>query len=121
MILLAGAETAFGDLPAAEAAYSQAIDIRKDRVDLYTARADIELRLSQSDPAQSDLAAADFERLYLLTYHDPSWMVRLAELRARQQRPADAAKALQAAYIDGHAKQAPISSLWPRSWSAGTC
>ena len=106
MILLASAETAFGDLPAAESAYSQAINIRKDRVDLYTARADIEMRLSQSDPAQSELAAADFERLYLLSYHDPSWMVRLAELRARQRRPADAVKALQAAYIDGHAKAA---------------
>ena len=106
MIQLAAAETTFDDLPAAEAAYSLAINIRKDRVDLYTARADIEMRLSQSDPAQSELAAADFERLYLLTYHDPSWMVRLAELRARQQRPADAVKALEAAYIDGHAKAA---------------
>ena len=106
MILLAAAEVTFNDLPAAEAAYSLAINIRKDRVDLYTARADIEMRLSQTDPAQSELAAADFQRLYLLTYHDPSWMVRLAELRARQQRPADAVKALQAAYIDGHAKAA---------------
>jgi hypothetical protein len=106
MIQLAAAEAAFDDLPAAESAYSLAIGIRKDRVDLYSARADIEMRPSQSDPAQSELAAADFQRLYLLTYHDPSWMVRLAELRARQQRPADAVKALQAAYIDGHAKAA---------------
>ena len=106
MILLAAAETTFDDLPAAESAYSLAINIRKDRVDLYAARVNIEMRLSQSDPAQSELAAADFQRLYLLTYHDPSWMVRLAELRARQQRPADAVKALQAAYIDGHAKAA---------------
>ena len=106
MILLAAAETTFDDLPAAESAYSLAINIRKDRVDPYAARVNIEMRLSQSDPAQSELAAADFQRLYLLTYHDPSWMVRLAELRARQQRPADAVKALQAAYIDGHAKAA---------------
>jgi tetratricopeptide (TPR) repeat protein len=106
MILLATAESTFGDLPAAEAAYSQAIAIRKDRVDLYTARADIEVRLSGSDPAQSELAAADFQRLYALTYHDPSWMVRLAELRARQQRPADVAKALKTAYIDGHVQAA---------------
>lgn len=106
MILLAAAEAIFDDLPAAESAYSLAINIRKDRVDLYTARADIEMRLGQSDPAQSELAAADFQRLYLLTYHDPSWMVRLAELHARRQRPADAVKALQAAYIDGHVKAA---------------
>ncbi len=102
MILLAQTETTFEDLPAAEQAYNLAIVIRKDRVDLYTARADLELRLSQTDPAQSDLVAADFERLYLLTYHDPAWMVRLAELRARQQRPADAVKALETAYITGH-------------------
>jgi tetratricopeptide (TPR) repeat protein len=106
MILLATTESTLGDLPAAEASYSLAIAVRKDRVDLYTPRAEIELRLSQTDPAQSELAAADFQRLYLLTYHDPSWMVRLAELRARQQRPADAVKALQAAYIDGHVQSA---------------
>jgi tetratricopeptide (TPR) repeat protein len=106
MVLLAQVETTFDDLPAAESAYSLAIAIRKDRPDLYTARVDIELRLSQSEPAQSELAASDFERLYQLTYHNPTWMVRLAELRARQQRPADAVKALQTAYITGHPRQA---------------
>ncbi len=106
MIQLATAESTFNDLPAAESAYSLAIAIRKDRVDLYTARANIEMRLGQNDPAQSELAAADFQRLYVLTYHDPSWMVRLAELRARQQRPAEVVKALQAAYIDGHVQAA---------------
>jgi tetratricopeptide (TPR) repeat protein len=108
-ILLAQTETAFDDLPAAEAAYSLAIAIRKDRADLYTARADIEVRLSQSDPAQSELAAADFSRLYLLTYHDPQWMVRLAELRARQQQAPDAVAALKTAYIDGHPPSAADS------------
>jgi tetratricopeptide (TPR) repeat protein len=108
-ILLAQTETAFDDLPAAEAAYSLAIAIRKDRADLYTARADIEVRLSQSAPAQSELAAADFSRLYLLTYHDPQWMVRLAELRARQQRAPDAVAALKTAYIDGHPPSAADS------------
>ena len=100
-ILLAQVDTTFEDLPAAELAYNEAISIRKDRVDLYTARAEIEVRLNQPDQA-----AADFSRLYLLTYHDPQWMVRLAELRARQQRPADAAKALETAYITGHPKAA---------------
>jgi tetratricopeptide (TPR) repeat protein len=109
MILLAQTETTFEDLPAAESAYTLAIAIRPDRADLYTARADLELRLSQSDPRQSDLAAADFAKLYLLTYHDPAWMVRLAELRARQQRPADAVKALETAYITGHAPAADDS------------
>lgn len=106
MVLLAEVEQTFGDLPAAENAYSLAIDIRKDRSDLYIARADIETRLSQTDPSQSELVAKDFERLYVLTYHDPQWMVRLAELRARQGRSADAVLALKAAYITGHPETA---------------
>ena len=110
-VLLAQTEATFGDLPAAEAAYNQAITVRKDRVDLYSARADIELRLSQTDrsqgpSSQAELAAADFTKLYLLSYHDSSWMVRLAELRARQQRSADAVHALENAYITGHPKAA---------------
>ncbi len=104
--LLGEVETAFGDLPAAEAAWSQVIAIRQDRADFYTARVNLELRLSQTDPAQFELAAKDFSRLYLLTYHDPSWMVRLAELRARQQRPEEAVKALRTAYLEGHAEAA---------------
>jgi hypothetical protein len=104
MVLLAQIETTFEDLPAAEQAYSLAIAIRKDRIDLYTARADIEIRLSQADVSQADLAAADFQRLYVLSYHDPSWMVRLAELRARQGRADDAVAALKTAYIAGHAE-----------------
>ena len=104
-ILLAEADTTFDDLPGAVSAYSQAIAIRKDRADLYSARVDLELRLGLTDPAQTEAAANDFQRLYVLSYKDPSWMVRLAELRARQQRPADAVKALEAAYITGQ----PIS------------
>ncbi|MDQ2842905.1 MAG: hypothetical protein M3Y72_18080 [Acidobacteriota bacterium] len=106
MILLAQAEATFGDLLAAESAYSLAINLRKDRVDLYSARVEIETRLSQTDSKQSELAAADFERLYLLSYRDPAWMIRLAELRARQQRAADSVKALEVATIDGHPKAA---------------
>ena len=95
-ILLAQTETTLDDLPAAVKAYDQAIAIRKDRADLYQARADLELRLGQVDPA-----AGDYERLYLLTYKDPQWLVRMAGLRVRQHRNADAVKALEAAYLDG--------------------
>jgi hypothetical protein len=100
-VLLAQVDTTFEDLPGAVAAYGQAIAIRKDRADLYTARVDLELRLGQDEPA-----ADDFNRLYLLSYKDPTWMVRLAELRARQQRPADAVKALETAWITGQ----PVSA-----------
>ncbi len=101
-ILLAQVDTTFEDLPDALTAYNSAIAVRKDRADLYQSRADLELRLGLADPAPLELAAADFTRLYTLTYHDPQWMVRLAELRARQRRPADAVKALQTAYLNGH-------------------
>jgi tetratricopeptide (TPR) repeat protein len=100
-VLLAQVDTTFEDLPGAVAAYSQAIAIRKDRADLYTARVDLELRLRLTDAAMTERAAEDFNRLYVLSYKDPVWMVKLAELRARQQRPADAVKALEAAYITG--------------------
>ena len=105
-ILLAQVQTTFEDLPAAVAAYNSAIAVRKDRADLYQARSDLELRLGLTDPARLEAAAADFNRLYLLTYKDPQWMVRLAELRARQQRATDAVKALTTAYIDNQPKKA---------------
>jgi len=95
-ILLAETETTFTDLPAAIAAYSQAIAVRKDRTDLYTARAELEERLRRFDEA-----CADFERLYVLSYKDPAWMVKEAELRARQGRSADAILALETAWVTG--------------------
>ena len=101
-ILLAQVDTTFEDLPGAVQAYNAAIAIRKDRVDLYEARANLELRLGLSDPAQLEAAAQDFTRLFTLSYQDPAWMIRFAELRARQNRPADAVRALQAAYLTGH-------------------
>ena len=75
-VLLAEVETTFENLPAALSAYDQAISVRKDRADLYQARVELELRLNKVEPA-----AADLDRLYLLTYRDPQYMVRLAELR----------------------------------------
>ncbi len=95
-ILLAQTETTFGDLPAAIAAYSQAIAVRKDRVDLYTARAELEERLQRFDDA-----CADYDRLYVLSYKDPAWMVKEAELRARQGRVDDSIRALETAWVTG--------------------
>jgi hypothetical protein len=95
-ILLAQTETTFDDLPAAIAAYSQAIAVRKDRVDLYTARAGLEERLQRFDDA-----CTDFERLYLLSYRDPAWAVKEAELRARQGRTTEVVKALETAWVMG--------------------
>jgi len=93
---LARVDASFEDDDGALAAYSKAIAIRKDRPDLYMARADIE------EHQQSfDAACADYERLYVLTYNDPQWMQKEALARARQGKPDLAVKALKAAWIDG--------------------
>ena len=86
----------FEDYAGALAAYSKAIAIRRDRPDLFIARADLE-----EHQQNFDAACADYDRLYLLTYHDPQWMEKAALARARQGKPDLAVKALQAAWIDG--------------------
>ncbi len=98
---LARVDISFEDYDGALAAYSKAIAIRKDRADLYIARADIE------EHQQSyDAACADYARLYLLTYKDADWMEKAALARARQGRPELAVKALQTARIDGRPAEA---------------
>jgi len=96
-ILLAQIQTAFADYPAAIDAYAHAIAIRSDRADLYAAKADLEERLQRLDDA-----CKEYERLYVLTYKNPDWMVKEAEARARQGRGGDAVKALERAWIEGH-------------------
>lgn len=95
-IVLARLETALEDYPAAIDAYSQAISIRPDRVDLYTARASLNEKLQHYDAA-----VADYEKLYTLSYKDPSWMESAAAARARQGKADLAAAALRTALIDG--------------------
>ena len=100
-ITLARVNTLFEDYPAALAAYDKAIGIRKDRPDLYIARADLE------EHQQSfDAACADYDRLYQLSYKDPQWMLKAAEARARQGKNDRAVRALEAAFIDGRTKAA---------------
>lgn len=100
-VVLARLQTATEDYPAAIQAYSQAINVRPDRPDLLAARAGLEERLLHLDEA-----AADYTTLYDRTYHDPAWMVKEAEVRARQNKPELAVKALEAAYVDGRPKSA---------------
>ena len=92
---LARVQSAQEDFMGSIDSYGKALTIRPDRVDLRTARATLEERLQRFDDA-----AADYERLYQLTYKDPKWMEKLAELRARQGRATDAVAALKAALID---------------------
>jgi cellulose synthase operon protein C len=95
-MVLARLQTQFEDYPAAIDSYAKSIAIRPDRVDLYTARADLLERLMRFDEA-----VADYSKLYDLSYHDQQWMMKVAEIRARQGKPDDAVKALKTALIDG--------------------
>ena len=98
---LARVDASFEDTDGALAAYSKAIAIRKDRPDVYMARAEIEERQQSFDAA-----CADYERLYVLTYSNPQWMEKEALARARQGKPDLAVKALQTAWIEGRAANA---------------
>ena len=94
-MVLARIQTNLEDFSAAIDSYSKAIAVRPDRTDLRIARATLEERLMRFDDA-----AADYERIYQLTYKDAKWMEKVAELRARQGRSADAVAALRVALID---------------------
>jgi len=102
-MVLAKLQTQFEDFPAAIASYATAAAIRPDRADFQTARGALEERL-----LRFDAAVASYTRTYDLTYHDPQWMEKIAELRARQGRAEDAAKALRTALIDGRPERAEV-------------
>jgi tetratricopeptide (TPR) repeat protein/Tfp pilus assembly protein PilF len=95
-VVLARAQASLEDFDAAIRTYGQAIKIRSDRTDLLTARAAMEERLMRFDEA-----AADYASLYELAYHDARWMEKVAEIRARQNKPEQAVQALKMALIDG--------------------
>ncbi len=95
-MLLAKLQTQFEDFPAAIAAYTRAIAIRPDRADFHTAQGLLEERLMRFDEA-----VASYTKTYELTYHDPQWMEKIAELRARQGQVDAAAKALRTALVEG--------------------
>ena len=99
-VVLARLEANFEDYPAAIDAYAKAIVVRPDRVDLRTARAGLLERLMRFDDA-----VADYQKLYELTYKNPSWMEKIAEVRARQGKTADVVQALKLAFIEGRPEQ----------------
>jgi tetratricopeptide (TPR) repeat protein len=99
--MLAGMQTIFEDYPAAIEAWAHAVSVRADKQEWFAAKADLELRLGRLDDA-----CVDDERLYVLSYKDPQWMVAVAQVRAQQGRRQDAVAALQKAWIAGHAATA---------------
>lgn len=100
-LVLGRIETQMEDYPTAIASYTRAAVVRPDRPELIRERLNLEERLLRFDEA-----AASAQKLYDLTYRNPQWMDKLAELRARQGRNADAVAALQKAWIDGRADAA---------------
>lgn len=92
-LALARIETAFEDYPAAIAAYAQTVAVRPDRVDLRIAQASLEERLLRFEDA-----LRGYTKIYELTYKDPEWMRRIAELHARRGDVAAAVKALETAF-----------------------
>jgi hypothetical protein len=100
-MVLARIETQMEDYPAAIASYTRAAVVRPERTELIRERLNLEERLLRFDEA-----AASAQKLYDLTYRNPTWIEKLAELRARQGRTADAVTALNKAWIDGRSDSA---------------
>ncbi len=99
-MVLARAQAQMENYPAAIDSYAKAVAIRPDRVDLRTASAGLKERLMRFDDA-----AADYERLYELTYRDPKWMEKVAEIRARQGKAEQVLAALKTALIDNRTEK----------------
>ena len=100
-MVLARTYTQLEEFPAAIQAYATAIRIRPDRADLHIARADLLERLMRFDDA-----AAEYQGLFELNYHDTQWMEKVATIRARQGRVPDTVAALDAALIAGRPEKA---------------
>ena len=100
-MILAHIYTNLENYPAAIDTFAKSIAVRPDRADLYIARAGLEERLMRFDDA-----IADYEKIYQLAYKDPQWMLKVAEIRARQGKGDMVISALKTAMIDGRPESA---------------
>lgn len=100
-MVLARLQTDYEDYPGAIGSYARAIKISPDRTDLLIGRAGLEERLLRFEEA-----AADYARVYDLSYRDAQWMAKVAEIRARQGKTDLAVQALKKALIEGHPERA---------------
>ncbi len=95
-MVLGRVEANLEDFPEAVDAYTKATAIRPDRTDLLTSLASLEERLMRFAEVEKVYA-----KLYELTYHNPQWMVKVAEGRARLGQNDGAVQALRVALIEG--------------------
>ena len=93
-IVLGRIETVTEDFPAAIADYERAMQARPDRADVLEAKARLQERLMRFGDA-----LGSYTRLYELTYRDPQWLMKAAELQARMGHRAEAVSALQSAIL----------------------
>ena len=102
-VVKARLETQFEDFSAAIAAYSRAVAIRPDRLDLFAARAVLEERLMRFEEA-----ATTYRKLYELSYRDPQWLIKAAETNARLGKPDVAVETLREALLTGRPERPDI-------------
>jgi tetratricopeptide (TPR) repeat protein len=95
-MVLARIDAYFEDYAGAIALYVRARTVRPDRADLLTSQASLEERLMRFDDALKS-----YSRLYELTYENPAWMEKIAELHAREGHADAAVTALKKALIEG--------------------
>jgi len=95
-IVRARLEGEFGGYAEALQAWSRAAALRPERTDLLASRGELETRLLRWDEA-----AATYQKLYELSYRNPTWLVKVAETRARQGRTQEATTLLKQAYSAG--------------------
>jgi Flp pilus assembly protein TadD len=100
-IVLGRMETVTEDYPAAIADYERAVKARPDRSDVFEAKARLEERLMRFDDAIKSYA-----RLYELAYHDPQYLIKVAELQARSGRNSEAVSALKTAIYGARGESA---------------
>jgi Flp pilus assembly protein TadD len=81
--------------------YGKALRLRPERQDLYIAQAALDERLHRFDEA-----IVLYSKLYTLSYRDPRWMEKVAELSAREGHNADCVKALETAWTEGRPAKA---------------
>ena len=94
-MVLARLETHAENFDAAIAAYTRAIGVRPDRTDLYLSRGALEERLMRFAEAEKT-----YRKVWDLSYRDPQWLEKVAELDARQGKTGDAVAALRQAWLD---------------------
>ena len=94
-MVLARVDQELERFPEALDAYAKAVTLRPERADLWQAQGELQQRILRFADAERT-----YTRMYELSYRNPMYMERVAELRARQGQRDQAISAIRAAYIE---------------------